>query len=91
MPEVRHLADPADKKYARELFDHAIEVAPKLAVAYWCSGNLYRTQGEYELAGRAYEQAVEIAPEDEQARKKLAEWRSFIAEVRKDKRGRVSN
>jgi cytochrome c-type biogenesis protein CcmH/NrfG len=71
-----------DKHYARELFDHAIALDPELAVAHWCSANLYRKQGEYELAERAYERAVEVDPDDEQAREKLAEWRSFIAEVR---------
>ena len=71
-----------EKKYARELFDHAIELDSELAVAHWCSGNLYREQGEYEFAERAYERAVEVDPDDEQAREKLAEWRSFIAGVR---------
>jgi cytochrome c-type biogenesis protein CcmH/NrfG len=70
-----------DKKYARRLFDYAIELAPELAVAHWCSANLYREQGEYELAERAYERAVEVDPDDEQAREKLAEWLSFIARV----------
>ncbi len=71
-----------DKKYARELLDYAIKLDPELAVAHWCSANLYRKQGEYELAGQAYERAVEVNPDDDQARKKLAEWRSFIADVR---------
>ncbi len=68
-----------DKHYARELFDHAITLDPELPVAHWCSANLHREQGEYELAGRAYERAVEVDPADVQAREKLAEWRSFIA------------
>jgi cytochrome c-type biogenesis protein CcmH/NrfG len=71
-----------DKKYARELLDYAIKLDPELTVAHWCSGNLYRKQGEYELAEAAYERAVEVDPDDEQAREKLAEWRSFIAGVR---------
>lgn len=71
-----------DKKYARELFDSAIELDPELAAAHWCSGDLYRKQGENELAEWAFEQAVEVDPDDEQAREKLAEWRSFIAGVR---------
>ena len=70
-----------DKKYARELFDHAIELNPELAIAHCCSANLHREQGEYELAERAYERAVEADPDDEQAREKLAEWRTFIARV----------
>jgi tetratricopeptide (TPR) repeat protein len=73
-----------DKHYARELFDHAIALDPELAVAHWCSANLYRKQGEYELAEQAYERAVEVDPEDEQAREKLAEWRLFIAKVRSE-------
>ncbi|HEY7308904.1 MAG TPA: tetratricopeptide repeat protein [Gemmataceae bacterium] len=67
------------KEYARELFDRAIELAPELAVAHWCSANLFLKQGEYGLAERAYERAVEVDPDDEKAREKLAEWRSFIA------------
>jgi tetratricopeptide (TPR) repeat protein len=70
------------KEHARELFDRAIELAPELAVAHWCSASLYREQGEYGLAERAYERAVEVDPGDEKAREKLAEWRSFIAGVR---------
>jgi tetratricopeptide (TPR) repeat protein len=71
-----------DKTYARKLFDHAIGLAPELAVTHWCSGDLYRKQGEYELAERAYKRAVAVDPDDEQAREKLAEWRFFIAGVR---------
>jgi cytochrome c-type biogenesis protein CcmH/NrfG len=68
-----------DKQYARTLFDYAIQLNPELAVAHWCSGDLYREQGAYELAECAYERAVEVDPDDEQARKNLAEWRLFIA------------
>lgn len=71
-----------DKHYARNLFDHAIALDPELATAHWCSANLHRKQGEYELAERAYQRAVEVDPDDEQAREKLAEWREFIAGVR---------
>jgi cytochrome c-type biogenesis protein CcmH/NrfG len=71
-----------DKTYARKLFDYAIGLAPELAVVHWCSGDLYRKQGEYESAERAYGRAVAVDPDDEQAREKLAEWRSFIAGVR---------
>ncbi len=71
-----------DKHYVRELFDRAITLEPDLAVAHWCSANLYREQGEYELAERAYERAVEVDPDDEQAGDKLVEWREFIAGVR---------
>jgi len=71
-----------DKQYARALFDHAVESDPELAAAHWCSADLYREQGEYELAERAYERAVEVGPDNEQAREKLAEWRAFLAGVR---------
>jgi tetratricopeptide (TPR) repeat protein len=71
-----------DKKYAMELFEHAIEVAPGLAVAHWCLGNLFREQGEYDLAERAYERAVEVAPDDQQAQEKLVEWQAFITRRR---------
>ena len=71
-----------DKRYARVLFDRAIELEPELAVAHWCSANLYRKQGEYELAERAYERAFEVDQHDEQARAKLAEWQAFITGIR---------
>lgn len=71
-----------DTRNARELFDLAIELQPGLAAAHWCSANLYRRQGEYPLAERAYERAVEVDPGNEQAQAKLDEWRTFIAGVR---------
>lgn len=78
-----------DKKYARLLLDHAIKLEPELAAAHWCSANLHRTQGEYELAGQAYERAVEVDPEDNQAQEKLAEWRSFVAKSPPHNRGKA--
>jgi len=36
----------ADKNYARELFDRAIALEPHLAAAHWCSGALYKKQGD---------------------------------------------
>jgi len=71
-----------DKNHARLLFDRAIALEPGLAVAHWCSANLYRAQGDYSLAEQAYERAVEVDPDDKQARDKLAKWRVFIAGVR---------
>lgn len=71
-----------DKHYARNLFDRAIGLEPRLAIAHLCSGNLHRNQGEHELAERAYQRAVEIDPDNDQARQKLAEWREFIAGIR---------
>lgn len=70
-----------DKKYARELLDHAIRLAPELAVVHWCSGDLYRAQRKFKLAERAYERAARVDPDDEQAQKKLEEWRSYIASI----------
>ena len=71
-----------DKKYARVMFERAAGLEPGLAAPHWAQGNLYRKQGEYDLAGRAYERAVEVDPKDEQAREKLAEWRAFVAKLR---------
>jgi tetratricopeptide (TPR) repeat protein len=68
-----------DKSYAEELYERAAWLAPDLAVVHWCRADLHRAQGEYELAGRAYERAVAVAPDDEQAREKLSQWRAFIA------------
>jgi cytochrome c-type biogenesis protein CcmH/NrfG len=71
-----------DKKYSLDLYKHAIKLKPDLAVAHWCLGNLYRKQGKYDRAELSYERAVEVAPDDEMAQEKLAEWRTFIAKVR---------
>jgi cytochrome c-type biogenesis protein CcmH/NrfG len=71
-----------DKTAALELFEHAIEVAPKLAVAHWCLANHYREEGEFDKAERAYERAVEVAPDDRHAQEKLTEWRAFSAGIR---------
>jgi tetratricopeptide (TPR) repeat protein len=71
-----------NKQYARDLLDYAIKLEPELAAAHWCSADLHCKQGEYELAEHAYERAVEVEPENNQAREKLAEWRSFILGIR---------
>jgi cytochrome c-type biogenesis protein CcmH/NrfG len=71
-----------DKKWAWELYEHAAEVAPDLAVVHWCQGDLARKMNDFDRAERAYCEAVEADPDDEQARAKLVEWRTFIAGVR---------
>jgi superkiller protein 3 len=71
-----------DKKYAMELYEHAAQLAPDLPVVHWCRAALHKSQGEFELAEQAYQQAVAVDPDDEQAQEKLAEWRAFIAGVR---------
>lgn len=68
--------------HQRQLLDRAIELQPKLAVTHWSSAYLFRKQGEYESAERAYERAVEVDPDDEQAQGKSTEWRAYIADVR---------
>jgi tetratricopeptide (TPR) repeat protein len=55
-------------------FRHAVELLPDQAVAYWCQGDVYRAQGRYDLAQQAYETAVHVAPDNQQAREKLATW-----------------
>ncbi len=69
-----------DKKYALLLFKYAIQLAPDLAVAHWCLADLYCKLGDYGLAERSYERAVEVAPDHEQARSKLTAWRTFVEE-----------
>jgi cytochrome c-type biogenesis protein CcmH/NrfG len=71
-----------DKKYAAELYERAVAVAPDLAVVHWCLAEFYRAQGQFDRAEQAYGQAVAVDPDDEVARKKLAEWRDFIANAR---------
>ncbi len=55
----------------------AAELLPDEAVAYWCQGDIYKAQGQYRLAQEAYERAVRVAPENEQAHDKLAAWHDF--------------
>jgi cytochrome c-type biogenesis protein CcmH/NrfG len=71
-----------DKKFARTLFDHALNLAPNLSTAWWVSANLHRKVGDHDWAEQEYKRAVEVDPNDEQAKQKLAEWREFIAAVR---------
>ena len=56
-----------DKAYALTLFEHAIELAPELAVAHWCVANLHRGQARYREAAKQYERAVEAEPDNWQA------------------------
>jgi tetratricopeptide (TPR) repeat protein len=55
-------------------FQHAAELMPGQAVAYWCQGDVYRAQGRYHLAHQAYETAVHVDPDNQRAREKLAAW-----------------
>ena len=55
-------------------FQHAAKLLPDLAVAYWCQADAYQAQGRYDLVEQAYETAVRVAPDDQQAREKLAAW-----------------
>ena len=68
-----------DKTYAIRLYEWAAEITPDLAVVQWCRANLYRKMRDYDLADRAYHQAVAVAPDDEQARDVLAGWLTFLA------------
>lgn len=62
-------------------FKHAAELLPNEAVAYWCQGDAYGSQGQYRLAHEAYEAAVRVDPQDEQAREKLAAWNARRAGI----------
>lgn len=68
-----------DTKTAMDCFKHAAKLMPHQAVVYWCQGDLYRKLQNFDRAEQVYEKAVEVAPNDEQAQRKLAEWRDFIA------------
>jgi tetratricopeptide (TPR) repeat protein len=48
-------------------FEKAIEINPKLTVAYLGAGDIYRLRGDYEAAERNYRQAAELTPRDFQA------------------------
>jgi Flp pilus assembly protein TadD len=64
-------------KEALERFQYAAELSPDLAVAYWCQGDIHQAQGQFDLAEAAYRKAVEVDPNDPQARRKLSEWYEF--------------
>ncbi len=72
----------ADTRSAWELHEHAAEVAPDLAAVHWCQGDLARKLKDFDRAEQAYCKAVEVDPDDEQAQKRLSEWRQFVVGVR---------
>jgi tetratricopeptide (TPR) repeat protein len=72
-----------DKKFAMELFEHAVFQSPDLSVVHWCKAKLHKSLGEFDLAEYEYERAVEVEPDDEQAQEKLADWRVFISGKRR--------
>ena len=59
---------------AARCFEAAIDLAPDLAPPYWCLGDVYAAILKDALAGEMYQKAVHIAPEDEQAERKLRNW-----------------
>lgn len=48
---------------------------PDEAVAYWCQGDAYQALGQLALAQQAFETAVRVDPDNEDAWKRLAGWR----------------
>ena len=62
-------------------FRRARRLIPRLAVAYWCMGHVFRHLGWNAQAEFAYRYAVRVAPDDVQAREMLAEWYEFRASL----------
>ncbi len=60
---------------ALESFEYATGLLPDEAVCYWCQANIYERQERLELADKFYERAVEIDPEDRNARRQLRKWK----------------
>ena len=67
-----------DKKPAKELYEHAVRVAPALPVAHSAKADFHRSQRRWDLANDEYEKAVAVDPTDAQAQAKLAEWKSYM-------------
>ena len=66
-------------QYDKALSDflYAIKLNPQHAYTYTMAGNCYSYQKNYKKAVQYYEQALEINPDDEQAKKNLATLRKY--------------
>ena len=66
-------------QYDKALSDflYAIKLNPQYAYIYTMAGNCYSYQKNYKKAVQYYEQALEINPDDEQAKKNLATLRKY--------------
>jgi Flp pilus assembly protein TadD len=66
-----HQCDHAE---ALDKFQHAHRLEPKLAIALVCMADAYHCLGELKLADEHYRKAVEVDPDDENARANLKRW-----------------
>ncbi len=69
---LRGEPDDADAAKATSLLEEAVQLDPKLGVAYLQLGILYTDRKDYAKAIRAYQKAIEVSPELEQAHYRLA-------------------
>ena len=63
--------DLGDRTRAREAFEYATQLDPKLATGWMGAGDLARAEGRFEAASAAYEQAVSLLPQDPGALRSL--------------------
>lgn len=57
-------------------FRRSIELMPDVSCAYWCLADVYHAKGNFVLADSNYKQAVQVDPNDEQAKRNLQRWQS---------------
>ncbi|WP_165248829.1 tetratricopeptide repeat protein [Paludisphaera soli] len=56
-------------------FRFAAMLAPDMTVPLWCQADVYEFQDRQDLAEEYFRKAVEVDPDDEQARRLLKMWR----------------
>ena len=69
------LLENNNTKEAIEVFKHAVSEYPKSANAYSYLAAAYMTVGERDLAIRNYDKALELNPENENAKRMLEDLR----------------
>jgi tetratricopeptide (TPR) repeat protein len=66
------LAQDADQRKAIEAFERAIEINPAAPYVHYNLGLIHRDRGETEQAIRRFRQAVQVNPNDRDARRALS-------------------
>ena len=67
----------SDYLQALEQFAKAQQLAPNLAIAHVCMANAYHGLDDMASADKYYKRAVQVDPDDPNARKNLYRWRAI--------------
>jgi Flp pilus assembly protein TadD len=62
---------------ALEEFQNAQQLAPDLAMPYICIADAHANLGDFALADKFYHKAVQVEPDDPDAKKNLRRWRKI--------------